>query len=210
MSMKYKFGRIKKALNNRLLGAIDLYYDMKICRTNLSRYEPSVFRDDKNGIGSTGSQATSYIILKKIFSHVNLMASDSFIDVGCGKGRVLAFLLKEHCKARLNGIEINKVAWEVANEWTKKRMNVKIMFGDAFKLDYQQYNVLFFGRPFLPKTFIRFIELLESQLTHRITFIYWVDHQSGYMLYNRRGWTIKYHETIQRIHGLQIAEHRKR
>ena len=204
--MKYNPARLKRAVNNRILRAIDNYYDQKICGQSLVKYVPSVYRDDKNGIGMTGSQSTPYIVLKSIFSHVCLSSDDQFLDVGCGKGRVLAYLLKEKCLCQMYGIEINEISGKVAEDWTKKYEQVHVTIGDAFKLDFNQYTVLFLNRPFLPKTFAEFLEILEGQLKHPITFIYWVDQQSGFMLNSRRGWTMKYREVLYRIHGLHIAD----
>lgn len=204
--MKITWKRIKASINNRTINAIDRYYDQRICGQSLSKYVPSVFRDDKNGIGMTGSQSTNYIILKRIFAQVQFSCEDVFLDVGCGKGRVLAFLIKEHCPCAIHGIEINKLSGEIAADWTKKYDQIHVEIGDAFKTDFNQYSVLFLGRPFLPKTFHEFLEILEPQLTHPITFIYWVDQQSGYMLKDRSGWRLKYREMISEIHGLKICD----
>ena len=125
--------------------------------------------------------------------------------MGCGKGRVLAYLLKKHAPCRLYGVEINEISGKIAQEWTKRYDQVKVTLGDAFQMDYNPYTVLFLGRPFLPKTFLQFIEKLESGLTHPITLIYWVDQQSGYLLKDRPGWDKRFREKLTFIHGLKIA-----
>lgn len=78
--------------------------------------------------------------------------------------------------------------------------------GYAFQLDYNEYSVLFMGRPFLLKTFLQFIEKIESDLMHPVTLIYWVDQQSGFLLYNRPGWAMQYREKLKTICGLRIAQ----
>ena len=193
-------------ISSSILHLIDACIDYRICGQSLVKYVPSVFRDDLNGVGSTGSQSTSYIILNRIFSHVVLTEQDIFLDVGCGKGRVLAFLLKKRVPCKLCGIEINEISGQVAMEWTKKYDQISVTLGDAFQLDYAAYSVLFFGRPFLPKTFLQFIEKIEAELMHPITLIYWVDQQSGYMLKNRPGWEMQFRETLKTVCGLKIAK----
>ncbi len=131
---------------------------------------------------------------------------DVFLDVGCGKGRVLAYLLKSHAPCRLFGIEINEISGRTAQEWTQKYDRVDVMIGDAFRLDYNDYTVLFLGRPFLPKTFQQFLESMEASLTHPITLIYWVDQQSGYMLKDRPGWRKQFGEKLKTVCGLKIAK----
>ena len=189
----------------RLLRLVDGLIDRRICGQRLVQYVPSVYRDDKAGVGSTGSQSTSYLILRRIFSHVTLTAQDVFLDVGCGKGRVLAYLLKHHAPCPLHGIELNEISGRVALEWTQKYEQAHVTLGDALRLDYNPYTVLFLGRPFLPKTFLQFIEQFEAGQTHPITLIYWVDQQSGYMLKDRPGWEMKFREKLWTICGLRIA-----
>ena len=145
--------KIYTTISIRAFWIIDRLNDYRICGQSLTRYVPSIYRDDANGVGMTGSQSTSYVILERIFSHVQLTEQDVFLDVGCGKGRVLAFLLKKHMPCKMYGIEINEVSGKVAMDWTQKYEQVIVTLGDAFKLDYNPYTVLFLGRTFLPKTF---------------------------------------------------------
>lgn len=197
--------KAKNRINNEILFKMDDVLDHKICGVSLSKYEQSVFRDDEKGIGMTGSHATHYIILKKIFDKVNIEESDSFIDVGCGKGRVLSYLIMHDYKCAINGVEINETSGKVVKEWTSKYPQIRLMVGDAFKLNYNDYTVLFLGRPFLPVTFLEFIELIESQLDHQIQLIYWVDQQSGHLLSNRKGWTLVWREIIDKIGGFKVV-----
>ena len=198
--------RTGRFINDKILNRMDILLDRKICGQSLIRYEKSVFRDDGDGVGMTGSQATRYLVLKKIFERVDIKDTDSFIDVGCGKGRVLAYLVSHGYKCSINGIEINEVSAKIAKEWTAKYPQINFMIGDAFKLNYNDYTILFFGRPFLPVTFLEFIELIESQLTHPIQLVYWVDQESGYLLLNRPGWNLVWRDVIDKIYGFEVAE----
>ena len=203
--MKKLFSRIHGKISRLLLHAINTCMDSIICGQSLVEYVPSVYRDDAKGVGMTGSQSTHYLVLNRIFSHVTLSERDSFLDVGCGKGRVLAFLLKKHAPCKLSGIEINEAVAQVALDWTQKYKQVKVIQGDAFQLDYNAYTVLFMGRPFLPKTFLQFLETLETNLTHPIRLVYWVDQQSGYLLKDRPGWRRQFRETLKTVWGLKIS-----
>ncbi len=197
--------RIDNAVCSRVLNMADSCVDQRICGQSLVKYVPSIFRDDKNGIGGTGSQSTHYALLKRVFSHVELKPTDTFLDVGCGKGRVLAFLVREKCPCPVYGIEYNEEVGKIAAEWTKKYEQVHVIIGDAFQLDYNRFTVLSLARSFLPKTFLAFVERLEKTLTHPITLIYWYDQESGHLLKKRPGWTMTMREKITRIHGIRIA-----
>jgi SAM-dependent methyltransferase len=203
--MKLTPDLILKKIRYRIFYMIDVFYDMKICKQNLCEYIPSIYRDDKNGIGSTGSQSTPYLILKRIFADIQINETDAFIDVGWGKGRVLAFCVKEKYPCSVNGIEINEIPGKIAKEWSEKYDNVHVMIGDAFDINYDQYTILFLGRPFLPKTFEKFIKMVESQITHPIQLIYWVDQQSGNYLRKRKGWILKKRQKIKKVLGINLV-----
>ena len=203
--MKKFIQKIDNAVCSRLLNMADGRIDKRICGQSLVKYVPSISRDDKNGIGGTGSQSTHYALLKRVFSHAKLKPDDTFIDVGCGKGRVLAFLVKENCPCPIYGIEYNEEVGRIAAEWSTKYEQVNIIIGDALRLDYDRFTVLSLARSFLPKTFLAFVEQLERTLTHPVTLIYWYDQQSAYYLKNRPGWTMITREIVKRIHGIRIA-----
>lgn len=197
--------RAETAVGVRLMNRWDAAIDRKICGRSLAKYIPSVDRDDRHGTGGTGSQSTRYAFLKRIFGTVSLTSADVILDVGCGKGRVLAFLLNEKCPARLVGVEHNEEAAAVAREWTARYQQVTILLEDAFALDYNDYTVLTLARPFLPKTFYQFIQRLEDTLTHPVTLVRWHDQGNGLFLENRPGWTLRTRGRVERLRGIRFS-----
>jgi len=209
MKAKKKFTRILNKIDTKIsfiiLSLIDGVIDLFICKKSLVKYVPSIFRDEEKGIGGTGSQSTFYFFLKRVFSNVEVKDSDIIMDVGCGKGRVIAFLLKHNKSCRLFGIEHNGEIADIAREWTKRYERVQIFTGDALKHDYNPYTVLTLGRPFLPKTFSEFLNQVEKTVDHPITLVSWYEIRSIKMLKDRPGWTLVKSEKVSRIHGLRIA-----
>ena len=130
--------------------------DKKICGCSLVKYVPSLYRET---FGATGSEATCYWALEKIFGDYAFDKNDSFIDIGCGKGRVLAFMQSKGYPCRLTGIELNKDVAAYAQNWASRYDNITILNGNAFELDYNDYSVLFMGRPFETETFCKFIDM---------------------------------------------------
>ena len=59
------------------------------------------------GISSAGRdcQPTSYRVMHRMFERVPLAEDDQFIDIGCGRGRVLCFVARQPV-ARAAGVEI--------------------------------------------------------------------------------------------------------
>ena len=175
--------------------------DKKICGCSLVKYVPSLYRET---MGATGSQSTCYWALDKMFKGEHFDENDSFIDVGCGKGRVLAYMVSKKYPCSLTGIELNKEVADYAKSWAKKYSEINIINGNAFDLDYNEYTVLFMGRPFETETFHKFIDELELKLKHSIRLFYWCDTQSGDYLENRKGWSQIRHDWILKSHGLYM------
>lgn len=196
------FMRIVLRINSKVLNIFDSVQDKKICGCSLVKYVPSLFRQSK---GATGSQATRYCILEEIFKDEQFTPNDSFIDIGCGKARVIAYLLKNNFPGKLSGIELNDDVANFAKNWTKKYNNVSIINGDAFEYDFDSYNIFFLGRPFETEFFIKFIEKFEQQITHPVKVFYWWDQQSGNFLNNRDGWNMHRREWIFKKRGLYVS-----
>ncbi len=202
---KRTWKKLKTALCGRLLNLADAVIDRHICGRSLVQYVPSIDRDEAHGSGGTGSQSTHYLFLARVFSHVPLSPSDVLMDVGCGKGRALAFLIGKKVPCRLLGIEHNADVGAIAADWTKRYAQASIIIGDALQYDYAACTVICLARPFLPKTFLAFIAHLESVLTHPVRLVYWYDQESVWMLKNRPGWEKVMRETVFKIHGFSIA-----
>ncbi|MBQ6018423.1 MAG: class I SAM-dependent methyltransferase [Clostridiales bacterium] len=188
-------------LSNKISCAIDNMKDKKISGQRLGVFVPTPYAESH---GATGSQSAPYIGLGKVLKGLYLARNDSFVDIGCGKGRVIAYLLSRGFQCSITGIEINPEVASVAKDWTANYNNVEIVEGDAFGLDYNDYNVLFMYRPMETDTFKLFINLLEMTLTHSIRLYYYVDGQSGYHLNDRPGWTLEKRHNIFFVKGLFI------
>ena len=190
-----------RSAQKKIVYFLDGRKDKKICGCSLVKYVPSLYRET---MGATGSEATCYWALDKIIGDSIFDENDSFIDVGCGKGRVLAYMQSKGYPCRLTGIELNKDVAEYAQKWAERYDNITILNGNAFELDYNEYTVLFMGRPFETKTFYKFIDQLEEKLTHKILLFYWWDTQSGAYLENRKGWSQIRRDWILKSHGLYM------
>lgn len=197
--------KVENYCSNRFWNLADSFVDRRICGRSLVKYVPSISRNDREGLGGTGSHSTHYAMLEKIFEDVHFSPQDRFLDVGCGKGRVLAFLLQQKCPCEIHGVEYNEEVGKIASDWTKRYDQVKIIIGDAFRIDFNEYTVLGLARSFLPKTFLAFVELLEKTLTHPITLVSWYDQQSRHLLRDRPGWELQKYGTIDRIRGIKTA-----
>ncbi len=181
--------------------------DRKICGCSLVRYVPSLYRET---MGATGSESTCYWALEQIFDGESFSEADSFIDVGCGKGRVLAYLQSKGVPCKLTGIELNRDVAAFAQKWTERYSGITVLNGNAFELDYNAYTVMFLGRPFETEAFCRFIDRLEENQHRKIRVIYWWDTQSGSYLENRTGWNMIRRGVVFKSHGLYMYHYPQR
>lgn len=188
----------KKLYNNKLIKAVaiisnkfvtlhDVINDKKVCKMSLRKYVPSKFRESH---GATGSSATSYSVLKDIIDINNINNNSVFIDVGCGKGRIIASLLHRKAKCKLVGIELNEEVAEIAKSWSKDYDNVEIKCINAFDVDMSEFTDVFLARPFENEVFKEYLEKLEKELTHEATIYIFVDQILG-NLEGREGWNLE-------------------
>lgn len=89
---------------------------MQALRTKLSEgYDR--FWDGLLGIDSAGADCrpTAYRVLRRVFAALPLAAHDHFVDIGCGRGRVLCLAALQPV-ARAVGVEINAVHAALARQ----------------------------------------------------------------------------------------------
>ena len=188
-------------LSVKISHLFDMAKDKKICGMSLVRFVPTPYAETH---GATGSQSTPYWGLEKLFKDVEFRGSDHLIDVGCGKGRVLAYLAGMNCAADITGVELNPEVAMTAKQWTKRYSNINVIEGNAFDLDYDTYNKMFMFRPMETGAFIDFITKVEGDMTHPLTLYYYADQQSSYYLNIRPGWSLMSRAEIIAGHGFFI------
>lgn len=159
--------------------------DLRLFGVSLTEYVPSVFRHDDEEIGYIGTESSRYFVLDRLFEHVSFSENDRFLDVGCGKGRVLGYLALKYPALSLTGAEINPCVAEFAEKWTQRFPNVEILSQNVFDVNLDAFTVLFLFRPFLKKTALAFWEKAERELTHPVRIVLWNDLESAKHLSKR-------------------------
>lgn len=163
-------GKTYSKISRKLITFKDTVTDYINCGTSLEKYVVSLDRRI-----STGSESTRYIALKEIFKDIDIKSGDKFIDVGCGKGRVLAFVHSIAKDCDVTGIEFNPEVASYAKNWSDKKENITVINGDAFNINCDDYNIFYFNRPFMEETFKKFAEKMNNELTHPATVICYAD-----------------------------------
>lgn len=117
-------------------------------------------------------QSTSYRILDQLNEHIKVDENDVFVDVGCGWGRMISYMLIKGKICNLIGIEINKEAAEIANQRLKAYSNVMIMHGDILEYIPDKATVFFLSNPFSADILRQFIMKINKEIKHSVKLIY--------------------------------------
>lgn len=179
---------------------IDGIRDIWFCGSLLAR-DRSV-----NVEGATAYAPTWYWALKELFKDAEFTEDDSFVDIGCGEGRVIAWLMYKRFPGQITGIEKDPDVIAIAKKWMKRHPNEKtrLIEGDAIEQSYNDYTILYIFRPFNEEYFERLILRIESQLTHPVRFYYLTDFYSRKYLTGRKGWKMIKRQQIWRKYRLYI------
>jgi SAM-dependent methyltransferase len=119
---------------------------------------------------SVGYEGTPYLLLVEIFRHLKLRMNDVFVDVGCGKGRVLLMALRSAVGVAV-GVELNARFLEAA------RANLQVSHSDADRyylfhgfvqdFDFDSATVLFLFNPFGAPTMRKMLDRVSASLRRR-------------------------------------------
>lgn len=163
-------GKTYSKISRKLITFRDIINDYINCGISLEKYVKSIDRSI-----STGSESTRYMALKEIFKDIDIKNGDRFVDVGCGKGRVLAYVHSAAKDCEVTGIEFNTPVADYAKKWADKKKNVNIINGNAFDINCDDYDIFYFNRPLMEETFVQFAEKMNRELKHPATVICYAD-----------------------------------
>lgn len=101
-------------------------------------------------------EATPYPILYELFSKYKLKPTDHFVDIGCGKGRLL-FYVHYKFSCTVTGIEMNEHLYQISQQNkqnyiktykdAKRQITITNNYAEHFKIK-RDYNVFYMFNPF--------------------------------------------------------------
>lgn len=128
------------------------------------------FRQKSFGIAAKGNHGyalTQEKSFDNIMKQLDINSSDSFIDIGCGKGGCLLYASKYPFK-RIAGVEIEESLYKIAK---KNFVNLKMPQVELYKADaitfskYGEFSVFFLFNPFDKDIYEKVIDSVLSTLT---------------------------------------------
>ena len=109
-------------------------------------------------------QTSGYAILEKIFHSLKLNKNDVFVDLGCGKGRVLILAGFQKIKKGI-GIELDKNLVDVEKQNIKNlnlETEIEVLHKDATTFDCKEGTVFFMFNPFGWKSMKKILENIQK------------------------------------------------
>jgi SAM-dependent methyltransferase len=110
-----------------------------------------------NDIGNS-----DYDDLTLLFGAALLERDDVVVDVGCGKGRPLNWLLSHHRENRIYGIELDPEICGATRRRLRRFANVTVLCGDATTLLPPDATVFYLFNPFNEEVMRRFVAALKE------------------------------------------------
>lgn len=129
------------------------------------------YYDKKFGIDTSFGRfhaPTSYRRIERMFDYLTLSPRDVFVDLGCGKGRVL-FCAARRGIEKVVGVELEESLVSIArsnmSRLGARRFSVEIIHQDAAAYRMQDATVVFLYNPFNDNTLDKVMRNLKESLT---------------------------------------------
>lgn len=148
-------------------------------------------------LGAHDPTATPYFVLEELFSQVTFAPASHLLDVGCGKGRVLAYVSEELPGVRATGIELDPELARYAQEWTRGRVNLEVRCASVLDEPLGGYTHIYLFNPFDTAVLVQFIEKLEREAAGPVTVMHMSDNGEQYSYMGRQGWRALTQGSIQ-------------
>ena len=131
-----------------------------------------------------------------LFSHVGFDKDSHLLDVGCGTGRVLAYVAS--ClPGRATGIELDGVLVARVRAWAQRYPRLDVRCGNVLDEPLAPYTHFYLFNPFDTEVLVKFLDKVEAEATRPVTLIHMSDNGERYAYLGRPGWTLEHEGSIQ-------------
>jgi SAM-dependent methyltransferase len=111
-------------------------------------------------LGAFHATNSPYEDLERVFRDVSVGPADVIVDVGCGKGRSLNWLIERFPANAIYGIELDPELCAATAKRLRRRRNVTVVCGDATGLIPPEGSVFYLFNPFDGNVMSRFASAL--------------------------------------------------
>lgn len=173
----------------------DRVLDHLICNISLGGVTASKY----SNCGAYATQSTNYILLKRIYKELNKLNVNTIVDVGCGKGRFINYLLFKGVKTKIIGVEIDPDVARFCKEHLFRYSNVEIINDNILNIKIFDNAIYYLFNPFKKDVLQKFIKNIESDEKIEEVTIFYVHPIHGNVFDSRAGWNRVRHITVYHI-----------
>lgn len=159
MQLPNIFLKILKSYNVYIF--IIIFFEIYYC---IKKYKGFKFNISKNK-NMTDDIPCPYYFLFKILKVLKKKKFKSFIDLGCGSGRIIDFINKNFTNKKIVGIEYFSQQYNYSKKIFEKSKNISIVQSDFTKLNLMRniYDIYFISAPFKnKKDFLKFMKKITK------------------------------------------------
>ena len=138
-----------------------------------------------------------YFVLDELLARLHLGSGDHLLDVGCGCGRVLAYMQERFPSALATGVELDPELARIAQAWTEPRPNLAIRQASVLDLDLTPYTHIYLFNPFDTAVLTRFLDKLAREARRPVTLVHMSDNGETYSYLGRAGFSLILEGSIQ-------------
>lgn len=156
----------------------------------------------------------NYLIICRVLNRLSLQSSDTLVDVGCGKGRVVCCAARHPCK-KVIGVEYSSdlcaQARTNAERLRGRNAPVCIHNGTAEEFDYTEATALFFFNPFGAVTLDAVLHKINRDTLHsRIRFAFVNSSAEQGEVFAQHSWLEQYDDwNVERGAGQSVSYYRR-
>jgi SAM-dependent methyltransferase len=187
------FGEVYQRVRYRLALAKAWYYDKKLGIAAEGSFNPQ--EGEKPCEDGNKYSPAFYGRLERMVDYLKLGAEDVFVDMGCGKGRVVFFVALQKIK-KVIGVEVDDSLIAAAREnlgnLRVRNSPIELVHADGADFDVSEGTVFYMFNPFGLKTVEKVISRIKESLTghpRKIRIVYYAPEHCG--LLDNQDWLIR-------------------
>ncbi|MDD5119702.1 MAG: class I SAM-dependent methyltransferase [Candidatus Omnitrophica bacterium] len=142
-----------------------------------------------------GYQSAFYGRLEKIIKYLKPSSEDVFVDLGCGKGRVVFFVALKRFK-KVIGVELDQGLYAIAQENLRRlriqRSPIELFNIDAANFEAKDATIFFMFNPFGAKTLENVLNNIKKSLAEnprKIRIVYYCPYHRS--LLDKQDWLLR-------------------
>jgi SAM-dependent methyltransferase len=133
---------------------------------------------------------SDYLAMEEVFGRASITDNSVIVDVGCGKGRVINFLLSRGIKCEIIGVEIDPEVASATARRLRRYRNVRIVSGNILEQWPQNATLFYVYNPFGAPVVERFCDRLAAHPRPFVLLYYNCVHRD---IFASRGFRLEFH-----------------